>query len=167
MILAAVAALALYGQAAELAPREAIAVAARAARRPDLGAELLVRCKGESLCTRIGAHGTRHNAGGAAFYGPAVEAGWLHPTTCDRHAPPAAADMGPRGIVGLVAAYQVRHLGPCVAAEALDLPIVSAVLGLAHLRYLERRGFCTAEARRMAWRLGVGRAREFKCQRTR
>lgn len=165
MILAVISALSLYGQAAELAPRQAIEVAARAAGRADLGAELARRCKGESLCRRIGAHGTRHNAGGAVFYAAAVAAGWLSPATCEHHSPEQAGDMGPRGILGLAAAYQIRHLGPCVAAEAIDLPIVSATLGLAHLRYLERRGFCTAEGRRQAWRRGIGRAREFKCHR--
>ena len=55
------------------------------------------------------------------------------------------------------AAYAVRHLVECVPPEALDVPYLSAVVTVRRLRELERRyGKRTAEARAMAWRVGVG-----------
>lgn len=65
---------------------------------------------------------------------------------------------GIRGAHGNAAAYAVRHLGKCVAPEAIDVPYLSAVVTVRRLRDLERRyGKRTAEARAMAWRVGVGR----------
>lgn len=52
----------------------------------------------------------------------------------------------------------MRHLGTCVAAEAIDVPYLSAVVTVRRLRELERRyGRRTPEARALAWRVGVGR----------
>lgn len=58
---------------------------------------------------------------------------------------------------GHAAAFAVGYLGPCVAPEALDVPIVSAWAAAKRLAALRQRyGRRTARERAHAWRHGVG-----------
>ena len=159
--------IALVAWAASASPTEAITLAAWAAGRPDLAPELLRICREESGgCKAIGAHGTRHNPPGETFYAAGKRAGRVLPAECPAtHGTATAAAWGPRGMLGLAAAYHAFRVDRCAPAEILDWPIVSAALGLAHLLELERRGFCTARARRAAWRAGVSGAADHRCRR--
>lgn len=103
----------------------------------------------ESRNKALGVH-KGPNAPGRVFYFAAQRAGWL--TDCNPRAP---EEWGPRGTYGLVAAYHVRHLGECVAPEALDIPLVSAYLAARAWEELRRRGFCDYQARRTAYKRGA------------
>lgn len=72
--------------------------------------------------------------------------------------PPAPGDRwGIRGAHGLAAAYSVHLLGECVPPEAIDVPLLSAIVAAKRLRILSTRyRRRTAEARAHAWRHGVG-----------
>lgn len=95
------------------------------------------------------------------FWRKAVAAGWLRPERCASHqATDGGAGFGIRGAHGLAAAYSVHVLGECVAPEAIDVPLLSAVAAIRRLRVLAQRyGLRTVEARAEAWRRGVGGAR--------
>lgn len=114
----------------------------------------------ESRGQRIGVHRPHDGrVSGLRFYWAAVRSGALRLGGCEHHTPgdDGAAGWGIRGAHGNAAAYAVRYLGPCVAAEAIDVPYLSAVVTLRRLLTLERRyGLRTAEARAKAWVVGVG-----------
>lgn len=158
--------LALLGWAASASPEQAIHLAALVVGRPDLGAELVKICRAESGgCRALGAHGTRHNPPGERYYAAGRRSGRVRPAECpETHGPATAAAWGPRGPLGLAAAYHAFRVHPCAPAEIVDWPIVSAALGLAHLLELERRGFCSPRARRAAWRSGIAGARDHRCR---
>ena len=87
--------------------------------------------------------------------GVGLEAGLL--SSCDLHALGDGDRWGVRGTHGNIGAYAVADLGVCVAPEALDVPILSAIatakrLGRLVTKYKRR----TAEARSHVWRHGVG-----------
>lgn len=144
-----------------LEPVEASHAGARLAGVPGLASELLDICEVESLCSRVGLHaGGRARVRGERFWRAAVEAGWLSPATCEAHALDDGLRWGIRGAHGLAAAYSVRWLGPCVAPEALDAPVLSAIVTARRLGELASRyGRRTAAARAEAWRRGVGATR--------
>lgn len=157
--------LVLLGWATSASPEQAIRLAALVAGRPDLGAELVKICRAESGgCRALGAHGTRHNPAGEIYYRAGLRSRRLRPDECPAHGPASAATWGPRGPLGLAAAYHAFRVHPCAPAEIVDVPLVSAALGLAHLIDLERRGFCTPRARRAAWRSGIAGARDHRCR---
>lgn len=142
-----------------LGPAEASVEAARILGAPGWTSEILDLVAVESRGVAVGVH--RDHAtrvAGRRFWARGAAAGWLDPETCPEHALGDGDRWGPRGVAGLVAAYSVRHLGPCVAPELLDVPIVSAVVVVRRLEILERRyGLRDREARAEAWRRGVGR----------
>lgn len=129
--------------------REVSANAARQAGIPWAAEELHRVALAESKNTRQGRH-EGPNRRGRDFFDRAVAVGWLE--ICQQHDPDA---WGVRGTYGLVAAYHVRHLGPCAEARAVDVPIVGAYLAALHWRYLARRGFCDYKARRAAYKGGA------------
>lgn len=62
--------------------------------------------------------------------------------------------------VEVVVALGLRYLGPCVAPEVLDAPLVSAVVAVRRLVVLERvYGLRTPRERAEAWRRGASRRR--------
>lgn len=147
--------------ALSLSPADATRLACRLERYPC--AEVLAILAVESRGQAVGVHtGHASRKPGRVFWDAAVAAGWLRPDLCDEHmrGPDDAAGWGPRGVHGNVAAYSVHVLGPCVAATALDIPLVSAVATIRRLRVLARRyKLRTVAERAEAWRRGVGAAR--------
>lgn len=140
----------------ELGPVEASLVGARLAGVPGLASELLDICATESQCTAVGIHrGRLRRVSGRDFYRRARAAGLLD--ACPAHDLGDGERWGIRGAHGLAAAYSVHLLGECVPPEALDVPLLSAIvtarrLGVLASKYRRR----TAEARAHAWRHGVG-----------
>lgn len=172
VVLALVAELALRPAlvVAGLAPLDAAVAAAHLERRPELAAEVralaLVEGRGAALGVHSSARPGVRRVRGAVFWQAAVRAGWLSPGTCPAHALGDGERWGVRGILGVAAAYSVRHLGPCAPAEALDEPLVSAVVAVRRLGELERRyGLRSPAERAEAWRRGVGSAAAQKRQR--
>lgn len=139
-----------------LSPVKASIVGAQLAGWPGMASELIDICEDESLCESIGIHrGRIARVRGRAVWERAVEKGLLG--ACDQHALGDGDRWGVRGVHGNIGAYAVSDLGVCVAPEALDVPILSAIvtakrLGRLVTRYKKR----TAEARSHAWRHGVG-----------
>ena len=144
--------------AMSLGPADATRLACRTERYAGCG-EVLALMQAESRGQAVGVH-TGHAArvSGGVFWRKAVAAGLLHPERCAAHqSTDNGYGWGPRGAHGLAAAYSVHVLGECVAPEALDVPLFSAVATIRRLRVLARRyGLRTAEARAVAWRRGVG-----------
>lgn len=108
--------------AAVLDPRVASLVGATIAGHPTFAADLLRICERESHCTLVGVHAIDSGRSRAAWSG-AVAVGWLDPS-CQPHRPRA---WSTRGAWGTMAAYTVHHLGTCVPAWALDVPLVAAI----------------------------------------
>ena len=139
-----------------LSPVKASLAGARLAGWPGLASELIDICESESLCEPLGVHrGRIARVRGQKVWKLAVERGLLG--SCDLHALGDGDRWGVRGIHGNIGAYAVADLGVCVAPEALDVPILSAIvtarrLGRLVTRYKKR----TTEARSHAWRHGVG-----------
>lgn len=154
-----VTALALILSALSFSPAAATRLACRLERYEpcsEVLAILAVESRGQVVGVHTGHTGRRH---GRAFWDRAVAAGWLRPDLCDEHmrGPDDAAGWGIRGAHGLAAAYSVHVLGECVPAEAIDIPLVSAVATIRRLRILARRyGLRTVAERAEAWRRGVG-----------
>ena len=152
--------LALWSHLAGLGPRDATVLAARVEGLQRFEGEALAILASESRGERVGVHRPHHGrVRGCVFWRAAVDAGWLHLGECEHHTPGDnyCERWGIRGAHGNAAAYAVRHLGGCVAPEALDVPYLSAVVTVRRLWELERRyGKRTAEAREKAWRVGVG-----------
>ena len=152
--------LALWSYLAGLAPHDATVLAAHAEGLARFEDEALAFLASESRGERVGIHRPHHRrVRGCVFWRAAVDAGWLHLGACEHHTPgdDYCERWGIRGPHGLAAAYSVRHLGACVAAEAVDVPYLSAVVTVRRLRDLERRyGLRTTEARAKAWRVGIG-----------
>lgn len=150
----------LWGYLASLDPVDATVLAAHVTGHLRFMDEALAIVRSESRGRRIGVHmGHGDRVAGLRFYRAAVRRGLLRLGACEHHVPGdnGAAGWGIRGAHGNAAAYAVRYLGSCVAAEALDVPYLSAVVTLRRLRVLERRyGLRTAEARARAWVVGVG-----------
>jgi hypothetical protein len=143
-------------------PSEATRLACRLERREDLCPELLAILASESRGAAVGVHvGHARRVAGGVFWRKAVAAGLLRPEACAAHqSTDGGAGWGIRGPHGLAAAYSVHALGECVAPEAVDVPILSAVAAVRRLAVLERRyGLRTPAERARAWRLGVGAAR--------
>ncbi len=153
--------LALWSHLAGLNPHDATVLAAHADGLERFEGEALAILASESRGQAIGVHKPHPGrVRGCVFWRAAVDAEWLHLGTCEHHTPGDnyCERWGIRGSHGLAAAYSVRHLGECVAPEALDVPYLSAVVTVRRLRELERRyGRRTPEARALAWRVGVGR----------
>lgn len=148
--------LALVLRALALDPVEACAAGARGAGHPDLALEVLAICERETAgCRRVGIHrGHVPRVPGLTFRRSATG---LDPEACELHRGGAPERWGIRGPHGHAAAFAVRYLGPCVAPEALDVPIVSAWTAARRLAVLrDRFGRRTAPARGHAWRHGVG-----------
>ena len=150
----------LWGYLAALDPVDATVLAAHATGHVRFIDEALAIVASESRGRRLGVHRPhRGRVAGYRFWRRGVESGALRLGECEHHVPgdDGAAGWGVRGAHGNAAAYAVRYLGSCVAAEALDVPYLSAVATLRRLRALERRyGLRAAEARAEAWRVGVG-----------
>ena len=153
-------------------PDEANAVAAALVGRPDLEPELVRRCASESgccradkarrppvaRCARFGLHGTRHNPPGSVYHRAAASR--LSPQTCPEHQRGEVERWGVRGIHGNAGTIGALVLGACVAPEALDVPLLSAIATARRLVEMERaHGLTTPAMRAIAWRHGVGRAR--------
>lgn len=140
----------------ELGPVEASIVGAKIAGVPGLASELLDICEVESECRPIGIHRDGPpRISGLRFYRLARAKQLLD--DCPAHALGDADRWGIRGAHGLAAAYSVYWLGECVPPEAIDVPLLSAIvtarrLGVLASRYRKR----TAKTRAHAWRHGVG-----------
>ena len=149
-------ALAMVLRLLELDPVEASAAGSRAAGHPELAGEVLAICRSETAgCRRVGIHrGHVPRVPGSSFR---RSASGIDPEACDLHRGGSPERWGIRGPHGHAAAYAVRYLGPCVAPEALDVPIVSAWVAARRLAVLRQRyGRRTARERAHAWRHGVG-----------
>ena len=150
---------ALWGYLAALDPVDATVLAAHTTGHQRFLGEALAIVAAESRGRRVGLHTGHHSrVAGLRFYRAAVRTGALRLGTCEHHVPgdEGAAGWGIRGAHGNAAAYAVRYLGPCVAAEALDVPYLSAVVTFRRLRVLDRQyGLRTAEVRAKAWVVGV------------
>ena len=157
----AVAMLAAFLRAASLSPADATRLACHVERYADCG-EVLDIMRSESRGVAVGVHaGHAARTSAAVFWRAAVRAGMLHPEACEAHQQTdGALGWGPRGVHGLAAAYSLHVLGDCVAPEALDVHVLSAVATIRRLRVLrDRYGLRTVDARALAWRVGVGKAR--------
>ena len=132
---------------------EVSAAGARNVGAPWAARELVRVCDRESRHRAIGEH-RGLNMSGRRFYLRAVAVGWLNP--CQETDDLGERDAwGVRGPYGLVAAYHVRHLGDCVRAEAVDVPIIAATLAARAWVELRRREFCDYQARRIAYKRGA------------
>lgn len=147
-------------QLLQLDPLEATIAAARLAGAPGWTSELLDLVAAESRGVAVGIHtGHVRRVGGERFFRAATRAGVIDPAGCEHHAE-GGARWGIRGAHGLAAAYSVAHLGTCVAPEAIDVPLLSALAAVRRLQVLEQRyGLRSRPERARAWRLGVGAAR--------
>lgn len=159
---AAVASLILYARLLALDPRDAVTLAARLERVDE--ATLMRLCVIESGgCRRVGIHSrARPNVArrpGLGAWVRAVRAGIVRPSEeCPHHQQSDDPERwGVRGPMGLVAAYHLHRLAPCAAPEALDVPLLAAIVAARHVRQLRR--MVPADRVADAWRLGVGRVR--------
>jgi len=145
-----------------LAPVDATILAARMVGLQRYQAEALAIVHSESRGVAVGVHGDAGRVSGLRFYRAGVKAGLVRLGECEHHTPgdDGAAGWGIRGAHGNAAAYAVSTLGACIHPAALDVPYLSAVATLYRLRALDRKyGLRTAEARALAWRVGVGAAK--------
>lgn len=144
-----------------LEPLDASVAAAHFERRPDLAAEVRQLARVESRGVAVGVHtGHARRVSGRRFWASAVAAGYLSPATCQDHQLGDGDRWGVRAAHGHAAALAVRYLGACVAPEALDEPLVSAVVAVRRLVVLERvYGLRTAAQRAEAWRRGASARR--------
>ena len=161
-------ALALVHYLMHLAPAPASVTACAALGALDLEPELLRLVEVESRGVAVGVHTGHHpRTPGRVFWDKAVERGVLRPDLCDEHmtASDESPEWGIRGAHGHAAPYAVGELGECVPAAALDVPFLSAIAAVRRLRKLSRSfGLRSPEARALAWRVGVGRARKLMRQ---
>lgn len=162
MIGGAVSSLILYARLLALDPRESVVLAARLEHVDE--ATLMRLCVIESGgCRRVGIHSqARPNIArrpGLGAWVRAVRAGIVRPSEeCPQHQQSDDPERwGVRGPMGLVAAYHLHRLAPCVAPETLDVPFLAAVVAARHVRQLRR--MVPANRVADAWRLGVGRVR--------
>lgn len=162
MIGGAVSSLILYARLLALDPRESVVLAARLEHVDE--ATLMRLCVIESGgCRRVGVHASaRPNVArrpGLGAWVRAVRAGIVRPSEeCPQHQQSDDPERwGVRGPMGLVAAYHLHRLAPCVAPETLDVPFLAAVVAARHVRQLRR--MVPADRVADAWRLGVGRVR--------
>lgn len=133
---------------------------------PEFGDELVEICKRESpghdCAVFVGIHPNNREEDVQAAYRKAISYKYLylHPQ-CPLHQAETTQDVmrfGVRGSHGLMAAYSVRYLGPCVAPETLDHPLVSAYAAtLRASSHCARSGECSVSERRTLW---VGAALE-------
>lgn len=139
-----------------LGPVKASLVGARLAGWPGMASEVIDICESESLCEPIGIHRNKiARVRGREVWERAVEAGRLE--ACDQHALGDGERWGVRGVHGNIGAYAVADLGVCVAPEALDVPLLSAIVTTKRLgRLVTRYRRRTVETRAHAWRHGVG-----------
>jgi len=158
----AIASLILYARLLALDPREAVTLAARLERVDE--ATLMHLCVIESGgCRRVGIHArARPNVArrpGLGAWVKAMRAGIVRPSEeCPHHQQSDDPERwGVRGPFGLVAAYHLHRLAPCAAPEALDVPLLAAVVAARHVQQLRR--MVPADRVADAWRLGVGRVR--------
>lgn len=158
MIAGALLFLALLGAVEEVEPVRASRLGAELAGHPELAEEVVGICRVESRCRAIGIHrGHAPRRPGAAFERRAAARGYIDPEGCDAHRGGPSERWGIRGAHGHAAAYAVRHLGPCVAPEALDVPLLSAIAAARRLADLRRRyDRRTPASRAHAWRHGIG-----------
>lgn len=146
--------------AAEARVAEVYAAIEAATDDPALQAELRRRCRTESWCNWYGELAIHDGDAslGRVRWKRAVARGLLRPDECEAH------QLGddPRwwstvGAFGTVAAYVVRHAGPCVGPKVLADPDTAAELAVAHTEVLCRRHHaCTCPARARWW-AGPGR----------
>lgn len=160
MLISALAFVALLRSAQAVDPVQAIALAVP----PPYQAEALRACRAESHCRPISLHGTRHNPAGARYWKAAAHSirkacpdGHPDDPASPLHEAPgaseaAAAEWGPRGILGLSGAYYRPQA--CARPAVLDWPWVSALTGGRLLARLHRKGFCSPADRRAAWTHG-------------
>ena len=158
----AIASLILYARLLALDPRDAVTLAARLERADE--ATLMHLCVIESGgCRRVGIHArARPNVArrpGLGAWVKALRAGIVRPSEeCPHHQQSDDPERwSVRGPMGLVAAYHLHRLAPCAAPEALDVPLLAAVVAARHVRQL--RSMVPADRVADAWRLGVGRVR--------
>ena len=120
-----------------LDPLEGTKAGAILAGHPEFEAELVSICKRESPGSdcrrRVGVHPNNYVSDVRSAYTKAISLKYLylHPAcpehVIDLNSPAELLRFGVRGNHGLMAAYSVRFLGPCVAPEALDFPVLSAI----------------------------------------
>ena len=157
-----IASLILYARLLALDPRDAVTLAARLEHMDE--ATLMRLCVQESGgCRRVGIHSrARPNVvrrPGLGAWVKAMRAGIVRPSEeCPHHQQSDDPERwGVRGPFGLVAAYHLHRLAPCAAPEALDVPLLAAVVAARHVQQLRR--MVPADRVADAWRLGVGRVR--------
>lgn len=115
----------LWALSALYTPTEAAHVAAVAVGAPEMERELLRICRRESRCLgRVKVHEIDAWAS-HRVYKKAAKRGWVDPK-CQAYVPKG---WSTRGAFGLMAAYNLHKLGiPCLPPEAMDVPIVSALI---------------------------------------
>ena len=165
MLTHALAALAFLGTVEATEPWAAARLGAVMAGHHEYAAEVLKTCRVESGgCKRIGIHrGHMQRKSGLAFYRSALARGDVNPDECPAHRdehvemPVDPGRWGIRGAHGNAAAYAVEYLQECAAPEAMDVPLLSAIVTARRLHRLATRyGRKTARERGHAWRHGVG-----------
>ncbi len=139
----AIIALGFFMRLLTLDPMDGTKAGVRLAGHPEFEQELVGICKRESpgsdCARRVGVHGNNRVQDVESAYRKAISLKYLylHPG-CPEHKldpdprtgrppPKELLRFGVRGNHGLMAAYSVRFLGPCVAPEALDIPVLSAI----------------------------------------
>ena len=135
-----------------LPPKPAIWVASLLHGRPDIAPALVRVCARESNCSRIGVHAIDAIPSRSSYHGQiklgdrAREQG--KDTHLDRRCQPKGnwKRWGTRGILGFNAADAWPYLWRCYAPEVLDIPLVSAHVGvkfyLEHCDDTRERGWC-------------------------
>lgn len=143
-------------------PVLATRIGATLAGHPEFADELVEICKRESpgnTCATpiVGIHSNNRHIDVSAAYRKAISYKYLylHPQcplhTADVHTTDVLR-FGVRGAHGLMAAYSVRYLGPCVAPEVLDVPLISAYAAtLRAAAHCDRSKACSKSARRTMW----------------
>lgn len=146
-------------------PTLATRLGAAFAGHPEFAAELVEICRRESpgnMCARtVGLHPNNRISDIRIAYAKAISLKYLylHPG-CAEHVVDTNNDaevlrFGVRGSHGLMAAYSVRYLGPCVAPEALDHPFTSAVAATRRAEAMcSRSRACSKSSRHALW-IGV------------
>jgi hypothetical protein len=109
-----------------LSPADSIELVAKVRGRSDLTGRLLEICARESRCSRVGVHAI-DSRWSDRMWTRAMDRGLLS-ERCPFHT--RGDGWATRGILGLAAAY---HLSACAPRWVMDVPIVSAWIGMSKL----------------------------------
>lgn len=109
-------------------PRQSASIAAVALKAPSVAPALAEVCWRESRCNPIGVHRGDARWSRKVFWRGATQR-WLD-LRCQNI---WQGNWSTRGAFGLMAAYNVRHIAPCVPPHYLDVPLISALVSAIRL----------------------------------